>query len=390
MNNFFLVPFVFLIFISGCTSVENIMNNNATSGMIDELNKTLSNISEQISDDLSKGLNDSINQFVSGILNITFDAFEKSPVSNFNDEEIIFLGVNCGGSEQDIAECIKDWQVSNMTYDASQPDSSYSIRWNYAFPGLYPSSEIIKEKVKDGKIYGTCFDFAIIYCSIANYYNLTCRVVNSITKPSDNNPSLLDMATGLGPEEYDDLIIKLNSKGLNYTYELVRQIMKETPEHYWAEVNLNGEWVVFDATNVLVEGSDTKTNYIDINDYETSVWENNETLNIINNYYSKADDLGQKDRAWTIDDYFGSKASGQVIPVPYYDSCSSVCAFFLGKNPTCSISCIMDSSFFACYESCSSHKFYKICDYICEDEGYEQCYNDCSGEELNIDCFNEC
>ncbi|MDD3888267.1 MAG: transglutaminase domain-containing protein [Patescibacteria group bacterium] len=391
MNKIFLFLSILILF-SGCTAVEEAVNNtvsNITLGIISEINGTMSNISNQVAQDLSQGINDSINQFVSGIFGSEEFSF-SSPVSKFLGTDISYLGIECEGNDSEIAGCINNWQIINIDYDASKPDSSYSIRWNYAFPGIYPSKEIIMEKVENGRIYGLCFDFAIIYCSIAEYYGLECRIMNSITKPSDKNPELLEYATGLGMEEYNDLIVKLKEKGMDYPYELIRQVMKETPEHYWAEVKIGNEWVIYDATNVLVEGSNTKENYIDTNDYELSVWQNNNTIELLESYSPKVDDLGENGKSWTIDDYFGSKMSGTVIPVPYYSSCNDVCAFFLGKNPACSASCIMDNSYFNCYESCSSEKFYRICDYICEDNGYEECYMECSGKELNIECFESC
>lgn len=394
MNKFLSISILFLILFSGCTSFNQAMNNsveNVTQGIINEMNETLSNISNQINDGLNQGLNDSINQFISGLTNQTTNAFLKSPISTFTLEDINYLGINCSGSEQEIAECIKDWQINNMDYDATQPDSSYSIRWNYAFPGLYPSNEIIKEKVNNGRIYGICVDYALIFCSIAQYYGLDCRIMNSLTKPSDRDSSLLEFATGLGMEEYNDLIIKLKSKGMDYPYELIRQVMKETPEHYWAEVKINNEWLTFDASNTPT-GGNVDEEYKNKNDYEITLWENNNTCEILKNYVAKVDDLGQSERSFTIDDYFGSKISGQAIPVAYYNSCTDVCGFFDGKNPTCTLECPFSLSFYSCYDSCSGKKFYKICDFVCNDEepDYEQCYGECSGEELNIDCFESC
>jgi hypothetical protein len=330
--------------------------------------------------------NESLNQSISSEKIIFL-----SPVSEFSDEDINYLGINCSGTDLQIADCIKSWQEENIIYDAFRQDSSYSIRWNYNFPGIYPSSEIIREKINDdGKIYGVCFDYAVIYCSIAEYYGIECRVMNSITKPSDRDSTLIEYASGLGVMEYNDLKIKFNSKGMDYPYELIRQIMKETPEHYWAEAKIGDEWIIYDATNKLISGSDTKKTYVDADDYEITLWENDDALTLLMDYSPKIDDLGESEKSWTIDDYFGSKMSGQTIPVPYYKSCTDTCDFFAGKNPACQYSCAMDLKFFNCYESCSSEKYYKICDYICEDAGYESCYEECSGHELNIECFESC
>ncbi|MDD5054253.1 MAG: transglutaminase domain-containing protein [Candidatus Nanoarchaeia archaeon] len=368
------------IFLSGCTIIEqDAPAFDSSSGVQEE--------------DLTQGANNLLGESISELndsnelLSLSF----TSPISRFTSQDVALLGVDCEGEKQEIAQCIKDWQVNNMDYDASKPDSSYSIRWNYAFPGLYPSNEIIREKTLNGRIYGICIDFALIYCSIADYYGLTCRVSNSITKPSDKDASLLEYATGLGMEEYDDLMVKLRSKGMDYSYELLRQIMRETPEHYWAEVYLNDEWVIYDATNILIQGSNTIATYVDENDWEATVWDNDNTADLLSAYTPNVDDLGQTGKSWTIDDYFGSKTSGRIIPVPYYDSCSNVCGFFDGKNPACALECPFLGSFYDCYDSCSGEKFYKICDFICtNDDEIQECYLECSGEELNINCFNDC
>jgi hypothetical protein len=356
-----------LIFALGCTSIDYALLNDSSELSVE-------------------GIDDSLNQSPLGI-KIIF----SSPISEFSDDDISYLGINCSGEDSQIADCINEWEKNNIIYNAFEPDSSYSIRWNYNFPGIYPSSEIIREKINnDGKIYGVCFDYAVIYCSIAEYYGIECRVMNSITKPSDKDPSLLEYASGLGIMEYNDLKMQFRAKGVDYPYEIIRQIMKETPEHYWAEAKIGAEWIIYDATNEIIEGSDTKKTYVDSNDYEITLWENDYALNILIGYSPKVDDLGESEKSWTIDDYFGSKMSGQAMPVPYYESCDDACGFFIGKNPACQYSCVMDSSFFNCYESCSSQKFYKICDYICEDDGYESCYYECSGHELNIECFESC
>jgi hypothetical protein len=136
---------------------------------------------------------------ISQSINIIRKNYFFIPCFEFSDEDINYLGINCSGTDLQRADCIKSWQEENIIYDAFSQDSSYSIRWNHNFPGIYPSSEIIREKINDdGKIYGVCFDYAVIYCSIAEYYGIECRVMNSITKPSDRDSTLIEYASGLG------------------------------------------------------------------------------------------------------------------------------------------------------------------------------------------------
>ena len=137
----------------------------------------------------------------------------SSPVAPFSDSDIQALGVDCQGSPDEIADCVKTWQEENMLYcqNMDVEDCSDAIRANYVLPGLYTSLDLIKDKKQDGKVYGICMDYAVIYCSIAEYYGLECRVVNSITKPSERPganwrgslghgaPSSVDQPTILSP-----------------------------------------------------------------------------------------------------------------------------------------------------------------------------------------------
>ncbi|MFA5303121.1 MAG: transglutaminase domain-containing protein [Candidatus Nanoarchaeia archaeon] len=396
MNKYFLIPIFFLIFVSGCTNFNEGMNRsveNVTQGIINEMNETLSNISNQINESLNQGLNDSINNFVSGLLNITNNAFLKSPISTFTLEDINYLGVNCQGSDLEIANCIKDWQENNMIYlgliesSTNYPGAADAIHWNYAIPGIFPTKEVIRQRSEGNKPYGVCYDYATIYCSIADYYGLSCRVANTITKPSQRPNSGIEFTTGLRYEEYERLKIELDKQGLDYDFILMNKVLRETPEHYWSEVLIDDEWIVIDGS-----GTDSQTQYKDANDWEVTNWTKLYLESNISYYLGFKDDLNNRIKVFNIDDYMFSAQYSLGLPVPYYSSCTNVCGFFEGKNPMCTFECPFLASFFSCYDSCSGKKFYKICDYVCNDEeaGYEECYQECSGEELDIGCFNDC
>lgn len=180
----------------------------------------------------------------------------ESPVSVFTKTDIDYLlAGGFTGTEEEIADKIYRWQVENMAYKAGGPgygDVSDPMRWNYFLPGIYPTSEMIRGMRRDGKVYGICYSFAAIYCSIARYYGLECRVAAMKEKPSELDSSIdKSTTTGLSPEEYDRLKKKLDAMGLDYSYETVRQVAAETSSHYRAEVKINGQWVVKDATEAF-------------------------------------------------------------------------------------------------------------------------------------------
>ena len=228
---------------------------------------------------------------------VSFEA--SSPVSVFTQADIDYLGVDVSGSDADIANGIRLWQEENMTYGAPEGDTSWDfsdgIRWNYILPGIFPSGQIIYEHVDNGKVYGICFDFAVIYASIADYYGLEYRIMNSLSKPSDTDPGIL-FTTGMSPQEYERLNVKLQALDINYPFDAVRLVAEETPTHYWAEVKIDGEWVIQDATQIST-GNDTKTLFYDTDDYTVTDWLS-------------------RDQTMLLDDYSQRLARGERLPEP--------------------------------------------------------------------------
>jgi hypothetical protein len=178
-----------------------------------------------------------------------------TPLVKLSESDIKSLGADgFTGTDLEIANQIKDWQVENMIYASASEkytDVSYSMRWNYAFPGIYTSKDMI-DNMKDGnKTYGICYNYAIVFAEIADYYGLDVRVTNTTVKPSEvsGNPFYKATSTGLGPDEYAEFQKWIVSKGLNkedYPYEAVRLVMAETALHYRAEVNIDDTWVALD------------------------------------------------------------------------------------------------------------------------------------------------
>lgn len=353
----------------------------------------------------------------------SFDA--KSPISEFTQADIDLLGVDCSGSPGEIANCILNWQGTNMTYCGEKPgfdDCSDPIRANYFLPGIYPTNELIHERVKDGNVYGICFDYATIYCSIAQFYGLDCRVANSISKPSERPGTYVIVTEGMSNEEYERLKVKLDQNNLPYGYEPIRLVAAETPGHYWAEVQLDGEWVVMDGSRSSV-GGNTQTEYIDTGDFEITDWlAVDRTADIVayamreaqgedlrgegyaNAYeqfqegrelavaYGTAqvyegitDALGQTGRAANIFEFM----QGWGL-MPYMNTCKETCEY-LEASPECLAECPEEDEIKACYETCSGDPYYLACIYVVDEEDVNpEIYEACSGSPLNLACEITC
>jgi len=347
-----------------------------------------------------------------------------SPVAAFSDSEIQALGVDCQGSPEEIARCIKSWQEIHMLYcqEMDVKDCSDAIRANYVLPGLFTSQDLVQNKQQDGKVYGICFDYAVIYCSIAEYYGLECRVVNSISKPSERPGTYVPITTGMSEEEYARWNEQLQTKGIDYPYDALRLIARETPGHYWAEVNLDGKWIVLDASRSSVGGS-TETEYIASGDFEITDWFaadssqaayeyavriaqgedlRNEGYDSVGeqfmegrkvaqeygdaeNYQGIEDILGQPGRSASIDDFM----QGYGL-MPYLPTCQETCDFLKAPGE-CYDECEEEDEILVCYEDCSGDPYYLGCIYLEADEDISlEAYQACSGIPLNPSCEETC
>ena len=316
----------------------------------------------------------------------------KSPVSIFTEEDIDYLGIDCSGSDEEIAGCIKKWQEDNMIY--ASPDKGYDdapdpMHWNYFLPGIWPSKDIIYEHTDNGKVYGICHDFAIIYCSIANYYGLECRVMNTKSRPCEQAGS--EPQSGMLREEYDRNKAKLDENGLDYSYAAVNAVAEGTPTHYWAEVYLNGEWVVEDGSQKTTGGS-TETEFITTNDFEVTDWLSRDKTELLESYSYEGitDDIGQTGRAANIDDLMQGLALA-----PYFNEAEDACNFVGAGDAITETDLEEAMEDKEAYESCSGKKLYLVCYFICDGDNLEgnawiERYEELSGEKLDIQCYNEC
>ncbi|MFH1386414.1 MAG: hypothetical protein ABIH50_01950 [bacterium] len=175
------------------------------------------------------------------------------PSVTLTDAELATIGATglTGTDEAETAANILTWQKAKMTLTTpnDHADASYSMRWNYIMPGIFPVNQMITERtsVEAGgtKLYGVCWDFAAIYISVARKYGLTTRM----TAWKKYMSNVAGGQNGMGQDEYNALNVKLQSKGLNFSYDQINNAAKETWIHYRAEVKVGANWIAFDGTN---------------------------------------------------------------------------------------------------------------------------------------------
>ena len=316
----------------------------------------------------------------------------SSPVTKFNEEHIQSLAIDFTGTDLQIAQKIYDWQTNNMEYKAFG-EVADAMRWNYFLPGIYTTEDMIEgfSILDDIKIEGLCYQFATIYCSIANYYDLECRVTAMNEKPSDLDSKIDKRTTsGLAESEYKRLEKILQKKGIYYSYETIRSVAKETSAHYRAEVKIGDNWKVMDASEHFVGGEYNKKYTF----YEVDWLEGyNENLlgksekNIKEEF---VDDLGNKNRASTIDE-----AREESLLIPYFNTWPKVASFLkLPENVAKELE--KDFNLYlqfdqAYYEQTGKH-FYILCDFIIEDDvtltEYAEQYKKLTGEDLNMTYYS--
>lgn len=315
----------------------------------------------------------------------------SSPISEFSDSVLESLGLSLSGSEAEIAQGIYDWQVQNMNYVAFGPVSDM-MRWNYMLPGIFTTLDMLEiNKTSNGKIEGLCYNYATLYCSIAEAYNLDCRVTQMREKPSQLD-SRIDpkTTTGLGPDEYERLEALLISKNLYYNYELIRSIAKETSAHYRAEVRIDGEWKVYDASVASVgDGYNQTYEFFEVD------WLEGYNKQILDSFVGESspsfvDDLGNTDRARSIDDV---RSIGALVP--YFNEWSKAAEFL--KIPETQLKQFQEEYglyllFDKVYFENSGKHFYIICDFIIEDgvdiDTYAEMYNELTGDDLDLTYFS--
>lgn len=360
--------------------------------------------------------------------------YNISPISVLTKIQFEQLGLNIDKnlSHKEIADEILKWQNNNMYYviDAhNYNDISDPMRWNYMLPGIYKSADLLKRKTADGKIYGICYDFATIFTTIANYYDLDVRVASMKEKPSElpEIANALNTATakGMASDEYFRYKTYSEEKGLTvYPYEAIKLVAKETSTHYRAEVKMNGNWVPYDGSTTSSDQLVSKYTF-----YETNWAEgqghtdlavyleklaNGESLKGVGynstyeqfaegrlialadgtaeKYVGTKDDRGDM-RASSFDDFMTG-----VALVPYYDSPDKV-RTFMNLNKGLEEDLTEAFEIKSKYEEASGDKFYAIIFIIImsdlkddedpDSELFLEQYKEFTGDIVEIDLFTK-
>jgi hypothetical protein len=356
---------------------------------------------------------------------------ENTPISVFTDEDIELLGlsINENATDKEKADAIYNWQHNNIIFaDSTQSynDAADAMRFNYYFGDIYTTKNMI-EQMKDGdKWYGICYNYATLFKSIGEYYGLEVKVENTVLKPSETldfsagNNTLIP--PGMSTEEYSRLNELLTQKGLDYPYEAVRLISTETPTHYRAVVKIDNEWQIYDDVSDITKSGAVlaKYEFKDINWQEGMQLEklngyierikNGETLkgegygstfeefqtarNLVletgeaDGYIGITDDLGQQNRAETIDDFMQGKGL-----IPYLNTYEQVQDFLMldaqSDEDKEDVMAVKNA-----YEENTGQHFYMVADVMIygddddvADETYAVMYESYVGERLNLSVF---
>ena len=338
-----------------------------------------------------------------------------SPYEALDEETLAAIGADgFEGTDAEIAQQIWEWQQEHMYYIADpndQSDISYPMRWNYMIPGIYPVKEMVTERLtNDGKIYGLCWDYAAIYCAIANSYGLETRVTALKKYMTDMMGADPSTKQGLSMQEYGLLCEKLEANDVSFTYGQIDRVAKETWVHYRAEVLLNGEWISMDRNEVTGEYKEGPfevapwdEGYNNVLLYAPSALENNvldiEALAELLAYAPQSDfvgitdDAGNTQRAETFTDLFRGKGL-----VPYFNDFDQVAAFLnlpedLQEELAEELAEIKDD-----YEAGTGKKYYMLADCLIYSDDtnenisatdYVRIYNAITGCDMTEDEFND-
>lgn len=281
---------------------------------------------------------------------------------------------------------------------------------------------------KWNKWYGICYNYATLFKSIGEYYGLEVKVENTVLKPSETidfssiNNTLIP--PGMSTEEYNRLKLILDKKELDYPYEAVRLISIETPTHYRAVVKINGDWKIYDDVSDITKSGSVLAKY----EFKDIYWKEGMQTEKLNGYIERlnngeslkgegysstfeefqvarnlvletgdadgyvgiTDDLGNKGRAKTIDDFMQGKGL-----IPYFNTYEQVQKFLmLSAESNEEKEDVMSMK--VAYEKNTGQKFYMVADEMIygdddniSDEKYAVMYESYVGERLNLGIFKK-
>ncbi|MEK6969022.1 MAG: transglutaminase domain-containing protein [Nanoarchaeota archaeon] len=182
-----------------------------------------------------------------------------NPLTVLSDALVQKLGAECKSktSEMEKANCLLDWQEKNIhwcythpeetvmpkMFESGYPDCVVDMQFQQMNPGSFPVSKIFELKLKNSKLFGACYTYAVTYCALARWNGLTCRVMEvQIITPMDYSASGGDYGPdycGAAPKSY------LDALGLDCEEWKVKNWIINY-DHYWAEVLIDGQWKIME------------------------------------------------------------------------------------------------------------------------------------------------
>lgn len=181
------------------------------------------------------------------------------------------------------AHCLLDWQENNIfwcythpeetvmpkMFKIGYPDCVVDMQFQQMKPGSFPVSKIFELKLRNNKLFGACYTYAVTYCALARWNGLTCRVMEvKIITPQTYSASTGDYGTGYcgaAQKSYLDLLgfDCEEWKKLDWTINY---------DHYWAEVLIDGKWQIMEKPTWAYK-RDTQKYIIDAGrDYSDTGW----------------------------------------------------------------------------------------------------------------------
>lgn len=206
---------------------------------------------------------------------IAVSSINPNPLDSLNEDIIQKLGVDCKNknSDSEKAQCLLDWQEKNIfwcythpaetampkMFETGYPDCVADMQFQQMVPGSFPVSKIFELKLKNNKLFGACYTYAVTYCALARWNGLTCRVMEvEIITPRTYIAAEGDYGTGYCGAAQKSYLDQLGLdceewKKLDWTIDY---------DHYWAEVLIGGKWQIMEKPAWAYQ-RDTQKNIID-------------------------------------------------------------------------------------------------------------------------------
>lgn len=178
-----------------------------------------------------------------------------NPIDELSNGLINRLGASCKdkNTEFEKADCILSWQEKNLfwcythpeetvmpnMFETGYPDCVVDMQFQQMMPGSFPASKTMEIKIRNKKIFGACYTYAVTYCAIARWNGLKCRVMES-ENPAPQKYSASEGDYGQG---YCGAAQKSYLDALGLDCEEWKKIdWTIGSDHYWAEVQIGGSW----------------------------------------------------------------------------------------------------------------------------------------------------